>query len=270
MRAIGRSCGLLYYIFNNRRVDIARYNLKLCYPQLSQEKREKIVKNQCMQAGMWVMEAGAAWGWTPEKAMKKMTIRNERTLLDAEASGRGVIVGIPHLGNWEMLNHYFCSRHEMTALFKPDDKQPALTEFILEQRNRNGIIMAPADKRGIRALIKSLRSGRLVALLPDHIPSEGMGVYAPFYGHPAYTDTLISSLARKHDAIVLLATALRTKNGFDIVFDVVKNQSSEDPCQAAKGINEAVETAINRAPSQFQWMYGRFKKQPADSSLNYP
>lgn len=270
MRALGRGFGLFYYALNKRRVDIARINIQLCYPDLSQEQREALVRSQCMHAGMWMMEAGAAWGWKPTKAMQKMTIRNEEVFLDAMHSGRGVVIGIPHLGNWEMLNHYFCTKHPMTALFKPDQKQPTITSFILEQRNRNGIVMAPADKRGIRAMVKSLRAGNLVALLPDHIPSEGMGVFAPFYGHPAYTDTLISSLARKHKALVLLATAIRTRDGFEIVFDEVNSQCDEDPMIAAREINKAVEIAINRAPSQFQWMYGRFKKQPVATTLVYP
>lgn len=254
--------GWLYYWFGPKRVDIARINIQLCFPQLSAAEQEQLVKQSILQAAMWIGEAGMAWLWPIPKILKYVTIRNPDVLENTLAQQRAVILALPHMGNWEVVNAVICSRYSFSCLYKPDDGVPLLSKFILQRRSASGIVMATADAAGIRTLVKQLKAGSIVGLLPDHKPTAEMGVFAPFFGTPALTGTLISSLARKYGAAVITITVVRTAEGFEVVYDEVSDQQSNDPQVAATALNQAIERCIALAPAQFQWVYTRFSKQP--------
>lgn len=261
-RGLGRRLGLVYYKLGKKRVHIARVNMEICYPELSPEQREARVREIFQEAGAWFMEAGAIWTWPSDKILSHLRVVNPEVYDRALAANRGVILAIPHLGNWEVMGPFVTARHQFACFYKPDKKNPGFTEFIRRQRSRNGTIMASTDTSGIRVLYKHLRAGGVIGLLPDHNPSEQMGVFAPFFGRPALTGTLISSLARKNKAPVLTAAVIRTAEGFDLHFAEVMDQHSDDPETAASALNKAIEDCIALAPAQFHWVYPRFRKRP--------
>lgn len=207
------------------------------------------------------MEAGAIWTWRAEKILSYVKVANPEVYERALGRNKGVILAIPHLGNWEVMGPFVTANREFACFYKPDEKNPGFSEFIRRQRSRNGTVMASTDTKGIRLLYKHLRAGGVIGLLPDHNPSEQMGVFAPFFGRPALTGTLISSLARKNDAPVLTAAVIRTSDGFEIHFAEVMNQQSDDPELAATSLNKAIEDCIALAPAQFHWVYPRFRKR---------
>jgi Kdo2-lipid IVA lauroyltransferase/acyltransferase len=262
-RRIGRGLGYLYYKLCKKRVHIARVNIALCYPELSASEREDRVKQSLREAGAWFMEAGAVWMWPREAILTRVTVKNPELYERALADDKGLILAIPHLGNWEVMGPFITRKNEFACFYKRNEKKPHFYQFLERQRSRNGTVMAAGDQTGIRRLYKHLKAGKIIGLLPDHNPTEGMGVFAPFFGTPALTGTLISSLARKNSATVLTAAVVRTKTGFDIHFDEVENQHSEDPVLAATSLNQAIEKCIALAPEQFQWVYPRFKRVPS-------
>ncbi|GAB1259232.1 lysophospholipid acyltransferase [Aurantivibrio plasticivorans] len=253
--------GVGYYYTFKRRVHFARVNINICFPDLSEEEKEVLVKDCFIQAGMWFMEAGAVWLWPREKMLGYVREVNPELLESVIDKNHGVILAIPHLGNWEIIAPLITSRHQFACFYLHDEKVPLISQYIYQQRSRNGTLLAPAGPKGIRILYKHLKAGNVAGLLPDHIPSADMGVFAPFFNRDALTGTLISSLAKKNNAAVLSAVIVRTDSGFDVHYDHVENQHSDDPVLAAKSINAAIEKAIAIAPSQFQWVYPRFKKR---------
>jgi KDO2-lipid IV(A) lauroyltransferase len=269
-RKIGRGLGYLYYRLGKKRVHIARVNMDICYPELSASQREERVKKSFLEAGAWFMEAGPAWIWPREKILRHVTVKNPEVYERAVADDKGVILAIPHLGNWEVMGPFVTRDNEFACFYKHNDKSPQFSAFLRQQRSRNGTVMASADASGIRLLYKHLKAGKIVGLLPDHNPSDAMGVYVPFFGRLTLTGTLVSSLARKNGARVLTAAVIRTERGFDIYFGEVANQHSEDPELAAKSLNEAIERCIALAPEQFQWVYPRFKKRPNPDEVQSP
>ncbi|MEX1032422.1 MAG: lysophospholipid acyltransferase family protein [Cellvibrionaceae bacterium] len=270
-RGVGRRLGGLYYKYGKKKpLHIARVNMEICYPQLSPPEREERVRRSLMEAGVWIMEAGAIWMWSSERILKHVTVKNPELFEQALANNKGVILAIPHLGNWEVMGPYVSRQNEFACFYKHNDKSPRFSRFVHRQRSRNGTVMATTDRAGIRCLYKHLRAGKVVGLLPDHNPTEEMGVFAPFFGKAALTGTLISSLARKNKAQVLTAAAIRTTEGFEIHFGRVENQHSEDPLLAATSLNSAIERCIALAPEQFQWVYPRFKKRRNPDKVQSP
>lgn len=269
-RKIGRGLGLLYYKLGKKRVHIARVNMDLCYPELNPQEREARVRDIFREAGAWFMEAGAIWTWPAEKILSHVRVINADIYQRALSANKGVILAIPHLGNWEVMGPYVTTEQSFACFYRPDKKNPAFSEFIRQQRSRNGTLMASTDTKGIRLLYKQLKAGGVIGLLPDHNPSDEMGVFAPFFGRPALTGTLISSLARKNEAPVLTAAVIRTKRGFDIHFAEVRDQHSPDPELAATSLNQAIEDCIALAPAQFHWVYPRFRKRPDPANTPSP
>ncbi len=269
-RWIGRKIGWLYYKLAKKRVHIARVNIDICFPELTANEKESRVKNSIEEAGSWFMEAGAIWMWSDEKILKNVQFKNIEVFNEAVALNKGVILAIPHLGNWEIMGPAVSLNNEFACFYKHDEKNHLFSEFLIKQRSRNGTVMASADPSGVRCLYKHLKAGKVIGLLPDHNPSAEMGVFAPFFEKPALTGTLISSLAKKNNATVLSAAAIRTEAGFEIYFAKIPNQHSEDKLLAATSVNKAIEDCIRLAPEQFQWVYPRFNKRQDPSTQASP
>ena len=121
---------------------------------------------------------------------------------------------------------------------------------------------------------RALRAGDIAGILPDQVPDEAGGAYAPFYGIPALTMTLLVRLQQKTGATVVLAFARRCDSeagpGFEVVFrEPDAAIYAEDMSEALAAMNRAIETLIALAPEQYQWEYKRFRRQPQGSPRIY-
>ena len=185
----------------------------------------------------------------------------------AHARGRGVVFLTPHMGCFEVTAQAYaerCSaRHgPVTVLYRPARK-PWLRELVGTSRTRPGLAAAPATLAGVRQMIRALRRGEAVGLLPDQVPPDGMGVWAPFFGRPAYTMTLAARLVQQTGATPLLAWGERLPHGrgyalhfsaFDEPLAAVEAQA-----ESAAAINRAMERLILQRPQQYLWGYDRYK-----------
>jgi len=261
-RKVGRGLGSLSYRFLKKRTHIVRVNLQICFPNLSDEEREERVKACIQHAGMWFMEVGCVWNWPREKLLSYVTVDNPQLLATSVATSNAVILASPHLGNWEVVAPLISRHYEFACFYKHDPKSPLISDVVNNNRARLGIKTAPANAAGVRTLYKYLKAGKIAGILPDHIPTDEMGVFAPFYKRPALTGTLTSSLAKKLQATVQVVIVIRTEQGSSVRYLPVEYQHSDDPVVAATGLNRAIEQAIALAPDQFQWVYPRFKRRP--------
>ena len=135
-------------------------------------------------------------------------------------------------------------------------------------RRRGAATTVPADASGVRALLKTLKSGGNIMILPDQVPGIGDGVWADFLGKPAYTMTLLPRLAQSVNAVVLFFFAERLPRGGGYFVHIVPMPEpfSADKNSAARQTNAMVETLIAKAPTQYLWGYNRYK-QPAGAPL---
>ncbi len=191
------------------------------------------------------------------------------TALDA---GKGVILALPHLGCWEMIGQSLAERYGPTrgplvALYRPARKA-WLAPLVASSRDRPGLRAVPTSVAGVRSLIRVLRGGGYTAILPDQVPPLGQGAWAPFFGRPAYTMTLLPRLAQQSGAQVLLCWCERLDagKGFVMHFEPLDapelHDASATPQAAAAAVNAGMERLIRQAPGQYLWSYARYK-QPA-------
>ena len=212
--------------------------------------------------------------WTQPHARNLGLIRERHGLPlfeQALGSGRGVIVLAPHYGNWELLNQWLAARTPLAILYAPPES--AVTEAFLkrvraDQGDATRVTQVRAEGPAIRGLFKRLREGGVVGILPDQQPKQGDGEFAPFFGVPALTMTLVGRLAARTGATVLLAWCERVEVRQDgpryaLHFAPAPDAVSDpDPIRAVGALNEAVERVARRDPAQYQWTYKRYSLQP--------
>ncbi|MGK2897109.1 MAG: lysophospholipid acyltransferase family protein [Burkholderiaceae bacterium] len=188
---------------------------------------------------------------------------------DAMRHGRGVVYLTPHLGSFEVTAQacaqaFAAEFGPITVLYRPARKA-ILRRVMDESRARPGVAPAPATLAGVRQMIRALRRGEAVGLLPDQVPPEGLGVWVPFFGKPAYTMTLAARLIQQTGAVPLLIWGERLPRGAGYrvrVSALGEALPAEDPTQAesAAVINRAMERLIRQCPGQYLWGYNRYKK----------
>ena len=186
----------------------------------------------------------------------------------AQASGAGVLFLTPHMGCFEVASQAYAQRfgvvQPVTVLYRPA-RQAWLSELMVTARNRPGLHTAPTTLTGVKQLLKALKSGQAVGLLPDQVPPQGQGVWAPFFGRDAYTMTLSARLAQTAGAQLVLVWCERLGWGRGYLvhvraFDrVLTEPLLVEPVQAARQINWAMEQLVRECPRQYLWSYDRYK-----------
>lgn len=186
-------------------------------------------------------------------------------LQQAYAARRGIVFMTPHMGCFEIMAQAVAAQYRaeygpITVLYRPA-RQPALARVVETARRREGLETAPTTLAGVRQLIRALRAGRAVGLLPDQVPPEGLGVWSPFFGRSAYTMTLAARLIQQTGATPLIAWGERLPNaqGFRIHVQPFPELLSADLEPAVAQINRAMEGLIRQCPQQYLWGYGRYK-----------
>ncbi len=192
-------------------------------------------------------------------------------LIDAaHCTGKGLLLLTPHLGCFEVTAQAIAQRYApqdraITVLYRPARKA-WLQDLVAQSRDRPGLRTAPTTLAGVKTMLKALKAGQMVGLLPDQVPPKGLGVWAPFFGRDAYTMTLPARLVQQTGASVLLIWGERLPRGrgFCVHLRPMPDTLSDDPSTAARQINAAMEQLILEKPAQYLWGYARYK-QPASA-----
>lgn len=217
------------------------------------------------QSGMMVAELPRLWLGRP--AVVRWTgVEHVEAALN---SGRGLMVLTPHLGCFEIVGRSYMEtfgvRQPMTALFR-SARRPWFGAMVLSGRQRSGLRVVPTNMGGVKQLLKVLRAGQTVGLLPDQVPPQALGVWAPFFGKPAYTMTLAARLAQQTGVVVLLAWGERLPwgRGYVVHVETMARNMLGSTQEAVIAVNEAMEGLIRQRPQQYLWGYERFK-QPRET-----
>jgi Kdo2-lipid IVA lauroyltransferase/acyltransferase len=221
------------------------------------------------------MAAEVPWLWlmpADETLGNRVRWQGAEHIEQALAAGRGALLLTPHLGSFEVSARAIVERfghlQPLTVLYRPA-RQAWLREMEETARQRPGLATAPAAMTGVRQMLRALRRGELVGLLPDQVPPQGQGVWAPFFGQPAYTMTLATRLIQQTGAVPVILWCERLPRGAGFVMHVsalgaplpeAGDTSDAAQVAAASAINRAMERVIAEAPGQYLWGYHRYKQ----------
>ena len=232
------------------------------------------------EAGKSIFELPFIWCANPKRVLKTAVIENWEVAQRALDSGRGVVFLTPHLGCFEIIAQVIAVHTPLTALYRPP-RQPALQPLMEGARSRHNLLLAPANLTGVRQMLKALKKGGAVGLLPDQVPQQGEGLWIHFFGRLAYTMTLSAKLHSMTGAPVILTYAERLSWGRGYIIRFVPLEALTDQgldgtsAEQVDTINGAMEKLIARCPAQYFWSYNRYKipansGYPTSSPTNHP
>ena len=212
------------------------------------------------ETGKSFTELAAVWFRPQAEAVALMREIDVGTLIaDARARGRGIIFVTPHLGCFEITAQWYTHHHgPMTALFSPP-KKSLFAPIVTGGRGKDHLKLAAPTFGGIRSLLRALRKGEAIGILPDQVPGGREGEWADFFGRPAYTMSLVDKLAEASGASVILAYAERLPLGAGYRGYALPMPPREDGESSARHLNRALEALIRRCPAQYLWSYHRYK-----------
>jgi KDO2-lipid IV(A) lauroyltransferase len=230
------------------------------------------------ESGRMVTET--PWLWlraNNDDLLRMVSWRNPEALEAAIAERRPLVILTPHMGSFEVMARAYTARYghlqPVTVLYRPA-RQRALREFQEQARKRPTMPTAPASLAGVRQMLRALKRRESVGLLPDQVPPDGQGVWAPFFGRPAYTMTLAARLAQQTGAhcTVLRCERLPRGAGYvihssELVRPLPAGTDAASQLEAATIINESMEQVILSDPGQYLWGYNRYKPPRAAESL---
>jgi len=256
---LGAMAGWLVYLTSPRYARRLSENLAASGVARDPAELASMRRRVVAELGKGAFELPAIWFRTPEQADALMRAVHGWDLVDAaRAAGRGILFLTPHIGCFEISALHAARRLPITILYRPP--KLAQLEPLLRAGRTGGLgTLAPTNLTGVRRLLKALRAGEAVGLLPDQVPGVGEGVWAPFFGRPAFTMTLVGRLQRATDCVVLLAFARRLPRGegFELTLEALEGDLAA-PDGTAR-LNAAVERIVRRCPEQYLWSYNRYK-----------
>jgi Kdo2-lipid IVA lauroyltransferase/acyltransferase len=267
---VGAVIGWLAWIFSARHRRITRENLAQFCVSTNTLLSRSLLNSAIAHQGRAISELAIAWT-APVAHLYALVRECEgwEHVDTAKKANRAVIFVTPHLGCFDIAGRYVESRIPVTALYRPP-KQKWLEPIMQRGRIRGGGSTAPADAQGVRTLLKTLKQGGNIVILPDQVPvadeSSSSGVWADFFAKPAYTMTLLPRLALSNKAnrnaavLFFYAERLPKGKGFRIKILPMSADFSSDKHLAARETNAMVEQLICRAPAQYLWGYNRYKR----------
>lgn len=249
---------------------ISRINLELCYPAMDPAWREKLARQSLVHTAMTGFEVATLWRQPWSRSEKQIVrVRNGQLLTRGLQEGRGMILLAPHIGNWEIVGLYLATVAPTTSLYAPP-KIAALDPIIRTGRQSTGATLVPTDLSGVRQMLKILKRGGVAGILPDQEPDASGGDFAPFFGRPTLTMTLVHSLVQRTGCRCLFGFGKRVAGGFELVFLPAEQAIYSDECKVSlAALNRGVEGCIAEAPEQYQWEYKRFRRIPGGKSGIY-
>jgi KDO2-lipid IV(A) lauroyltransferase len=252
---------------------VALRNLELAFPHMAPGERQALRLRVLASTARQLLETLRFWTRPHADNLALVRETDGADLFDAAiAAGHGVIVAAPHHGNWELLNQWLAAKTPISILYAPPESRVG-EEFLRRARaaddDARRVTQVRAEANGVRQLLRTLREGGVVGILPDQQPKGGEGEYAPFFGYPALTMTLLSRLAARSSAVVLFAWCERlpapdpdSPPGFAVHVEPAPPDIASTAAGVGVGaLNGMVESIARRDPAQYQWTYKRYSRQ---------
>jgi len=261
LRAMGWLLGYLVYLIARQRRRVARINLRLCFPELNERQRRVLARRNCVRFTQAFLDRG--WLWHADPAVVRRRLQLTGAIEDLTRPGP-VLIFAPHFygmdagGSAIMM---YVPRAGST-LYAPQ-RNPALDAWLLAGRTRFGDIKPIARSEGPKAVVRALREGRMLYLLPDMDLGQRDSVFVPFFGTDAATVPSLSRFARLGHARVVPVVTRMTRDGYEAhVHPAWTDYPSDDTVADTARMNRELEGYIRAMPDQYYWVHKRFKTRP--------
>ncbi len=265
---LGRVLGRLMGRLGTERKHIARVNLSLCFPELDETVRERLLARHMEAIGMAMMETVVSW-WIPAKRLRPLAeVEGLEHLHTALRKGRGAILLIGHFTTMPVISRVLALHTALHVTYR-QDKNPLYQTMFEKIHSRHGRIIPHTD---LRAMFRALQSNETLWYAPDQNYAGKLSAFVPFFGVPASTITATSRIAKTSGAPVIpvLAQRLPDDTGYRITLQApLEDFPGKDEVRDAARILHVIEGHVRQIPEQYLWVHRRFKTRPPGEKSVY-
>ncbi|AFU98256.1 LpxL/LpxP family Kdo(2)-lipid IV(A) lauroyl/palmitoleoyl acyltransferase [Simiduia agarivorans] len=266
---LGLGAGKLLNRFASARRRIARINLQLCLPELTEAEREALLKRNMSAMGIGLMEQNMAWFMPRRRLDKLVTVSGLEHLQSLK--NQGAILVIRHTSCVQLAVVAVTLFHPAAGMYRKH-KNPVLDYVQRKGRERLNPDAFAFERKETRTMMRSLRQGVSVLYAPDQDYGMKHSVWATFFGVPAATVSATANFARMGKARVVMVDFVRKPGagGYHLSFSApLENFPSEDEVADAQRINDLIEAQVRATPEQYFWVHRRFKTRPEGEAPVY-
>jgi KDO2-lipid IV(A) lauroyltransferase len=261
---LGRALGALMYRVAGERRRVAMRNLELCFPELSHDERQRLLKENFASTGIAFFEMAMSWWWPQARLARLAHIEGIEHLQAAQQQGQGAILMAVHFTTLEIGAALLGQRHTIDGMYREHGNP--LFDFIQRSgRERHNLDSLAVEREDVRGMLKLLRKGRAIWYAPDQDYGAKQSVFVPLFGIPAATVTATTKFARLGKAQVIPFTQRRLEDGSGyrlVVHPPLADFPGESEEADCLRINQWVESVLRECPEQYLWAHRRFKTRP--------
>jgi KDO2-lipid IV(A) lauroyltransferase len=259
-RGLGRIVGELARLLIPDRRRAARINIGLCFPELDEAARERLLREHFRDVGIGLFEFARAWWGAAEPMRRTVRIEGLEHVHALQAQKRGVLFVSGHFMTLELCGRLMCDHIPLAGMYRRL-RSPVLEWAVKRGRLRYACAMFSNDE--IRPAMRHLKQGGFLWYAPDQDMRGKDTVFAPFFGVPAATITATHQFARLSGCAVV--PFFHRREGADYVLRVaapLADFPSSDATVDSARVNASIEAMVREAPTQYLWIHRRFKRRP--------
>jgi len=267
---IGCGLGRLSLRVMKRRAQIVRRNLTLCFPDMSDQQREKMIVENFESVGMGLIETGMAWFWPTwriNRWCKTQGVENIEAILQ---SGRGILLIGIHFLTLELGARILGIRTPGIGVYRPNDNK--LLDWV-QTKGRTRSNKSMLDRKDLKGMVRNLKQGEIIWYAPDHDYGPRGSTFVPFFAvDQAATTAGTYTLAKLSGACIVPFVPRRLPGGKGYELVVLPAEFSpplDSPEGTARWMNGIIEQCILMAPEQYMWLHRRFKTRPEGVADRY-
>ncbi|KIO38139.1 LpxL/LpxP family Kdo(2)-lipid IV(A) lauroyl/palmitoleoyl acyltransferase [Shewanella sp. cp20] len=260
---LGQGIGRLAMAIAGSRVNTAKRNIELCFPEMSPAEQQALLTQNFEETGKAIFDIANAWWWSDERIQRHMTIKGQENVEQTLAAGQGVILFAVHCLPLEMGARIFGQFQPGIGVYRPHNN-PLMEYLQVKGRLRSNKGLVP--KRDLRQMVRSLRNPDVIWYTADQDFGRSSAVFIPFFAvQEAATITGATTLAKLGKAKVLPFVVVRNQDDKGYTIEIqppLEDFPGENELEDAKRGNRIVESIIGRSPAQYMWLHRRFKTRP--------
>jgi Kdo2-lipid IVA lauroyltransferase/acyltransferase len=253
----------------------AEFNLRLAFPQWSEERRAETLRGMTRSLGWMAAEFARMARYTRENIEEVMVLDGHENFLEGQRRGKGVLFLTAHIGAWELSSYaHALYGYPLHYMARPLDNA-RLDALVNRYRGLSGNV--PIFKNeSARAMLKILKDAGTVGILADQNTMPQEGVFVDFFGTLACTTAGLARVALHTGAAVVPGYAVwdaglgKYRLRFEPPMALVGTGDAErDIVENTQLFAKVTEEIIRKYPEQWAWVHARWKTRPKGEAKLY-
>ena len=249
--------GRLMYSRNGRSIQRLRTNMKVVRPELNSAEIEALVASGTLSYLRYWCDTFRIHKWSADRVSNTVSCTGDELLREPMIAGKGVVIALPHSGNWDHAGAYFCQEGFPLVTVAEVLKPEKLFDKFLAHRSRMGFEVLPLNSRAFATLMRRAKEHRLIALVSDRDLSAS-GIDVTFFNKKSRMPAGPALLSIKTGIPLVAAHVRYTPDGIHIDFLPIEvsthGTEAERLSATVQSIASSFEVGIRQYPEDWHML----------------